>query len=400
MWRQGGFGLDIRANITYKYPIIGVLPPFHVTISNIKSAMKRYLYFLHNKKLSLLLVAGLLLLAPVLRFAFFLTTSAGDGRNVQMLDIGHGSSPGKMAADLETKKIISSARLFTLYTRFSGADARLKAGLYQFNDGMKPSEIVHKMVAGDVYLRLFALPEGYSTYQAAELLQSRRFFSKESFLKQCVNRKLLAELGIPGKSVEGYLYPGAYNIPPNMDEAELIRQMVRKFNEVYADKFDDRAKKLAMNRHKVLTLASMIEKEAVDPSERPIISAVFYNRLKKGMRLQSDPTAVYGVRAFAGKVSKQDIMRHSDYNTYLINGIPPGPIGNPSSAAIEAVLSPAQCDYLYFVAKKDGNHFFSKNLEEHNQAVNRYLKSSAAAPPATQHIAGYTNDQPNLTGRR
>lgn len=330
---------------------------------------------INKKNLIFLLVVAILLFAPFLRFALFIATPSGDGRNVQMLNLGHGSTPGKIAAELEAKGIISSARLFTIYTRLSGADARLKAGLYQFNDGMKPSEIMHKMVAGDVYLHLFALPEGYSTYQAAELLQARGFFSKESFLRQCANRKLLAELGIPGRSVEGYLYPGSYNIPPNMDEAGLIREMVRKFNEVYAARFADRAKKLGMPCHKVLTLASMIEKEAVAPSERPIISAVFFNRLKKGMRLQSDPTAVYGVRAFAGKVSKQDIMRPSPYNTYLINGLPPGPIGNPSSAAIEAVLNPAQCDYLYFVAKKDGNHFFSRTLEEHNQAVNRYLKS-------------------------
>ena len=306
-----------------------------------------------------------------------------------MQDFGHGSSIGKMAAELEAKKIISSARLFTLYTRLRGADARLKAGTYQFNDGMKPAEIVDKMVAGDVYQRLFALPEGYSIYQAAELLHARGFFNRDAFLKQCRDRSLLKELDIKEKSVEGHLYPGTYNILPAIGEADLIRQMVKKFNGMYAARFADRAARVGMSSTQVLTIASMIEKEAVEPSERPIISAVFHNRLKKGMRLQCDPTAVYGVRAFAGRVSKQDILRPSPYNTYTINGLPAGPIGNPSIAAIEAALNPAPSNYLYFVAKKDGSHFFSTNLAEHNRAVNRYLKSSPnSADLAARQTAG------------
>jgi UPF0755 protein len=145
----------------------------------------------------------------------------------------------------------------------------------------------------------------------------------------------------------------------------------------------------------------MIEKEAVQPAERPLIASVFHNRLKKGMRLQSDPTAVYGVRAFAGNVSKQDIMRNSPYNTYRINGLPPGPIGNPGSQAIEAVLSPASTGYLYFVAKKDGTHCFSATLEQHNKAVQTYLRSSAASITKTsQTVAGYRDDRQALAGGR
>ena len=351
------------------------------------SLIKRHL--LQTKSSRLLAVIAMVLLMPVLRFSFFIATAPGNGRNVQMQDFGHGSSIGKMAAELEAKKIISSARLFTLYTRLRGADARLKAGTYQFNDGMKPAEIVDKMVAGDVYQRLFALPEGYSIYQAAELLHARGFFNRDAFLKQCRDRSLLKELDIKEKSVEGHLYPGTYNILPAMGEADLIRQMVKKFNGMYAARFADRAARVGMSSTQVLTIASMIEKEAVEPSERPIISAVFHNRLKKGMRLQSDPTAVYGVRAFAGRVSKQDILRPSPYNTYTINGLPAGPIGNPSIAAIEAALNPAPSNYLYFVAKKDGSHFFSTNLAEHNRAVNRYLKSSPnSADLAARQTAG------------
>jgi len=230
------------------------------------------------------------------------------------------------------------------------------------------------MVAGEIFAYRFAVPEGYSIYQIAELLESHGIFKKEAFLKQCFNRALLKELGINGRSVEGYLFPSTYSIPPTMNEEGLIRMMVGQFDKVYGRRFADRLTSLGISRREVMTLASMIEKEAIIPAERPLIASVFRNRLKRGMPLQSDPTAVYGFRAFAGKVSKQDILRQSPYNTYLIQGLPPGPIGNPGSQAIEAAMAPAATPYLYFVAKKDGSHFFSVTLEEHNRAVRRYLR--------------------------
>ena len=150
--------------------------------------------------------------------------------------------------------------------------------------------------------------------------------------------------------------------------------MVGQFDRVYGQRFAEGAKAAGLSTRDVITLASLIEKEAVAPAERPLIASVFRNRLRIGMPLQSDPTAVYGIRAFTGSVTKQDIQRNTPYNTYLIKGLPPGPIGSPGSAAIEAVLTPATTSYLYFVARKDGTHQFSVNLEEHNRAVSRYLR--------------------------
>ena len=148
--------------------------------------------------------------------------------------------------------------------------------------------------------------------------------------------------------------------------------------------------------HNPRALASIVEREAVVPQEKPIIASVFLNRLKKGMPLQSDPTATYGIRAFGGKVSGTDVRRDSPYNTYMINGLPPGPIGNPGAEAIEAVLQPAATGYYYFVAKKDGTHHFSLNLDEHNRAVQMYLKGGASQAGSPE----YKNDHPNITGRR
>jgi UPF0755 protein len=329
---------------------------------------------LKKKKLLPALACALLVVLLLAGFGRFLTRPAGDGKNIRVFDFTEGSSFRKFAGDLESSGVISSARLFVVYARFRGADARAKAGSYQFSDGLPPMEILRRMVAGEVFVYRFAVPEGYSIFQVAELLDSRGIFKKDAFLKQCFNRPLLNELGIDGKSVEGYLFPSTYSIPPRIDEGALIRMMVGQFDKVYVEKFADRVKALGTSRSAVVTLASIIEKEAAIPAERPLVASVFRNRLNRGMPLQSDPTAVYGVRAFTGKVSKQDIMRRSPYNTYLIRGLPPGPIGNPGSEAIEAVLAPASTAYLYFVAKKDGSHFFSGSLEEHNRAVRKYLR--------------------------
>lgn len=363
------------------------------------SSVKQYLR--SKPRITVLLLVIAFCTPLLVRYGFFLTVPHGAGRNQQIVAFAKGRSLALFAVELEEKKLISSARLLTLHARLLGDDSRVQAGDYQLNDGMKPREILRKLVTGDVYVRLFAVPEGYSLYQLAELLQARGLFKKEDFIRACSDKKLLAELGINAHSVEGYLHPGSYNVVTGMDEAALITQMVKKFHEVFAAKFAERAKSSALDMGKILTLASMIEKEAVEPTERPLIAAVFLNRLQKGMRLQSDPTAVYGVRAFAGKISKQDIMRDSPYNTYLIAGLPPGPIGNPGSGSLEAVLNPARSTYLYFVAKKDGTHYFSSTLAEHNRAVVRYLKTAApSGTPTPRPVAEYKNDHPNLTGRR
>lgn len=318
----------------------------------------------------------LLVIVPLLYVGSFLVNPPGEGKNVQLFDFGHGFTLTKMARDLEAKGIISSARLFIIYTKLKGAESSIKAGIYQFDDGLPPGEILRKMIAGEVATRKFSVPEGYSMYQVAEMLDTQGLFQKEHFLRLCKSAPFLGELGIDAKSVEGYLYPCTYDITPKTDEAGLIRMMVEQFDKVYARRFAERVKGSGLGKHEVITLASIIDKEAVVPEERPLIASVFHNRLKRGMPLQSDPTAVYGLRAFGGKVSKRDILRSTPYNTYVIKGLPPGPIGNPSSEAVEAVLAPAKTGYLYFVSRKDGSHHFSATLDEHNRAVTTYLKQN------------------------
>ncbi|QWV94115.1 endolytic transglycosylase MltG [Geomonas oryzisoli] len=334
--------------------------------------------FRRQRKLCLVLLL-IVTLVPITRFSRFLLFPAGEGKRSEIVELGKGRPLKALAADLEARRILSSARLFTLYARIKGGDARLKAGYYQFDDGMRPSQILAKMISGDVYQRIFALPEGYSSYQVAEMLEKRGIFGKESFLAACRDAALLKELGIDAASAEGYLFPGSYNILPGKTELEVVREMVQRQQAYLKQSVDGRARAKGVSVQKLLTVASMVEKEAVLPAEKPLIAAVFQNRLKLGMRLQSDPTALYGVRAFAGKVRREDILKPTPYNTYLIPALPPGPIGNPGKDAIEAVLNPAAVPYLYFVGRGDGSHQFSKDLSSHNQAVQKYLKAPAAA---------------------
>jgi len=322
-----------------------------------------------------IIVVALLLLLPVLKFTSFIRIAPGSGKTSVICNFKGGFTLRKIAEELADRKVITSPTLFTLYARLRGEDGRIKAGYYQFTDGMTPREILRKLVNGEVYQRPFVLPEGYSVYQAAELLEQQGILNGPRFLARCTDRDLLRRLGIQEKSMEGYLFPGTYNVEPDMDEENLVRVMAEEFTKRRRAKYEARLHNEGKNWHEILTLASMIEKEAVVPAERPVIASVFYNRLRKGMRLQSDPTAVYGVRAFSGKVTKADILRPSPYNTYLVDGLPPGPIGNPGDSAIESALAPARTPYLYFVAKQDGSHHFSTTLDEHNRAVQQYLRT-------------------------
>jgi len=322
-------------------------------------------------------ISGLRLILSLLLlwYLFCLNIPPGSGATVLDLSFPSGSGIRKLAGELKSGGIIRSSWHFVLLTRLRGKANNLKAGEYRFNDGMTPSEILRKVATGDVDYRKFSLPEGYSIYQAAELLEQKGYFKSADFLNKCKDPALLGRLGLAGQSVEGYLYPATYNLQRSGDEEQLISQMVNQFEKKYAVLSAAGGSFARLSRREIVTLASVIEKEAVSPEEKPLISSVFHNRLRIGMPLQSDPTAVYGAKAFSGKVTSADIKRPSSYNTYLNRGLPPGPIGNPGSEALQAALYPAKTSYLYFVARQDGTHQFSRTLDEHNRAVNRYLRA-------------------------
>lgn len=328
-----------------------------------------------NFSTKLLCVSALrfFLMVFLLWYLFCLFISPGQGSITTDISFPSGSGIRKLANELKAGGVIRSSWHFVIMTRLRGDAHRLKAGEYRFSDNMTPGEILRKIVSGDVDCRKFTLPEGYSIYQAGELLEQKGYFKKDVFLDKCRDRSLLLSLGLSESSAEGYLYPATYNLSKGESVEQLLEQMIAQFNKAYAALQKSEGAH-SLSRHQLVTLASIIEKEAVSVDEKPIISSVFHNRLRIGMSLQSDPTAVYGVRAFSGKVSRADVQRTSPYNTYLNKGLQPGPIGNPGMDAVQAAMNPAKTDFLYFVARQDGTHYFSRSLEEHNRAVVRYLR--------------------------
>lgn len=314
-----------------------------------------------------------LLLVFAVGWYLHLARPAGDGKRVYGLTVPKGAGFVQVARDLERQGIVRSALHFRLVGRLKGLDRRMQPGDYRLSNAMTPVEILEKMASGVSDARKFVVPEGYSIYQLAELLEKQGLFGSKEFLAVCKDKQLLQHFDIMAKSVEGYLFPGTYLIGFHLDARGLVMEMVREFRHRITS-LQGQLDKAGLSLHQVITLASMVEKEAVVPEEKPLIASVFRNRLKIGMPLQSDPTAIYGVRAFGGTVTKQDLRRESPYNTYRVRGLPPGPIGNPGIDAIKAVLQPARTDYLYFVARKDGTHQFSRTLQEHNQGVRQFLK--------------------------
>ena len=213
--------------------------------------------------------------------------------------------------------------------------------------------------------------------QIAAAFAEDSWVDAEKFLALCRNPEFVHSMGIPADTLEGYLFPETYAlVRGEVSERSLITRMVRHFDHVW--KSLDKPEPLPLERHQLVTLASMVEKETGKSGERSIIAAVFYNRLSGKMRLQSDPTTIYGLKDFNGNLTRKDLQSRSPYNTYVIRGLPPGPICNPGRAALDAVLHPAEVDYLYFVSRNDGSHRFSRTLKEHNRAVAKYQKPGSA----------------------
>src|SRR6185369_16710314 len=234
-----------------------------IKISNLFSGRFKWI-FVSSVIISALLIA---------RFAFFLYSSEGEGKTVRVVDFAKGSSLRKFSDELEKGGVIGSSTLFMAYARVSGLAGKVKAGTYQFTDAMSPLQIFRKLESGDVYEKKFAVPEGYSIFQIAEMLDSRGYFKREPFLRECSNPQLLKELGIRGPSVEGYLYPSTYNLLKAEDPAALIKLMVGQFRKVYDERFATLEKSSHLTRSQIITLASIVEKEAVVGQEKPLIAS-------------------------------------------------------------------------------------------------------------------------------
>ena len=327
-----------------------------------------------SKLATLLALAIVLFLLLDFLVSFVLPpTFQGEEKSVLILK---GSTFREVVQALDEEGVLRSPTGFYLMARVLGVAGSVQAGEYKLSTAMTPSVILHKLVSGDVVKYRVTIPEGYTVRQiAVRLAELGIITEQEEFLQAAFSSDFDAILGIEGESVEGYLFPDTYLFSKEVAPHEVIKTMVGKFKRVYAPDFSQRAAELGMTDREVVTLASIIEKETGRPEERPLISAVFHNRLKRGIPLASDPTVIYGIKDFDGNLRKRDLETRTPYNTYLIQGLPPGPIANPGRASIEAALYPASVKYLYFVSRNDGSHHFSTTLREHNEAVRRYQKA-------------------------
>ncbi len=309
----------------------------------------------------------------ILELKIFATTPANTAASKNIVITVHPGQTLKTTADrLHKENIIKNAAKFVLIARFKGYDKRLKAGEYLLSAAMAPMQLLAIMVKGTVKLYKLTIPEGYNLYQIAELVDAANFGTKNDFIKAATDTALARKNGLEEETFEGYLFPDTYFFPKEVTIEKIISTMVRRFWSVFVPEWQARAKDLGLSVHQVVTLASIIEKETGASFERPIISSVFHNRLKKKMRLESDPTVIYGIKNFDGNLTRKHLTTRTPYNTYKIRGLPIGPIANPGSASLEAALYPDKTPYIFFVARKDSTHQFSTNLKQHNRAVRKY----------------------------
>ncbi|MGD0819300.1 MAG: endolytic transglycosylase MltG [Desulfomonilia bacterium] len=303
----------------------------------------------------------------------FLRTPITPHKPVEV-DIVPGQSAWEITQTLKNTGVISHAGTFIIIATLTGKAKHLRAGAYVFEGNHVPMDIMDILFRGKTLKYRITIPEGYTIYQIGEAVSRTGLIPKNLFIQSALSPKTKDFFQVKAPSMEGFLYPDTYYLVPHMTPLEIMAKMIDRFRGIYTPEMEQRAKAIGMSKLEVITLASLIEKEAYAKAEQPIISSVFHNRMMRGMRLQSDPTAIYGIEGFTGKIGPDDLLRESPYNTYRHGGLPPGPICNPGLDSIRSALWPAKTTYLYFVSQGDGTHSFSHSLEEHNRAISNNSK--------------------------
>ena len=324
--------------------------------------------------LFVVLAGGVLLVAA--RSA--LAPTGGESERV-VFEVPPGASLKRVARDLEGAGLVHDARAFEWLARWRGRAADLRAGEYELSRGLGAEGVLAALAAGRVRTHELSFPEGLTAVQIAERVEAAGFAPAADFLDQVRDRELAAELGIEGEDLEGYLFPETYQLARGVSPRFIARTLVQEFLAAWAE-IEPLAKESGLSMREIVTLASIVEKETGAPQERPLIAAVFLNRMRLGMRLETDPTVIYGIPDFDGNLTRRHLEDGSNpYNTYRIPGLPPGPIANAGRASLRAVVEPAETEYLFFVSRNDGTHVFSRTYREHVNAVNRFQRGGRSS---------------------
>lgn len=303
----------------------------------------------------------------------YFTAADPENKTTVMVTIEPGKGMKEIAEFLAGYGLIKDAWGFALLARLRNQDTQMHAGEYQLAPSMSPQEILLKISNGEIFKRKVLIKEGATLVQIAEAVDAAGLVSTTEFIRETKNIERMRKLGIPASvSLEGYLFPQTYFFSRPATAAQIIEAMISEGGKTWTPEYNARGNELKMSRHDVLTLAAIIEKESGVVAEQPIISSVFHNRLGLGMKLQSDPTVIYGIKDYNGNITKEDLQTPTPYNTYTNFGLPPGPICSPGATAIKAALYPANSSALFFVANGHGAHVFSTTLAEHNENVAKY----------------------------
>jgi UPF0755 protein len=303
------------------------------------------------------------------------TPYAGFSQNDVIIDLPPGTSEREIARRLAEGGVVPDALTFRIAAWLSHADRRLQAGEYRFTSAASPREVVSRLVRGDVDTRMVTFPEGLTIREMAPIFERSGLGSASDFARAASAGALAFRFDSRATTLEGYLFPATYALPPRAGAEGAVSAMLAQFEKVFDPALQAAATEQHLTPRQVVTLASLVEKETARPEERPLVAAVYRNRLKAGIALQCDPTVIYALmlaNRWNGNITKEDLQINSPYNTYRYPGLPPGPIASPGRASLEAALHPSPVDYLYFVSRNDGTHVFASTLDEHNRNVAKW----------------------------
>ena len=315
----------------------------------------------------------------------------GYGASFAIIEISEGTGAARAIEILEEHGVIQRSPLALVYLRLTGRTRGLKAGEYSFTRPMTPGEVFDKLISGDVYYHRVTIPEGVRSDEVFVQFVRAGFGTEEQYREAFRDTSMMADLDPEATDLEGYLFPDTYSLQKGTTPKSIVTTMVARFREVFQPSWIETARQRGLTVREATTLASMVEWETAQADEDAQVASVFHNRLRLGMRLQCDPTVIYALamrNAFDGNIRKDDLRIDSRYNTYRYPGLPPGPIGNPGSAALQAAVEPADTNFLYFVSMNTGRHFFSTTLRDHNRAVWQYQVRPFRLRKAARYSSG------------
>ena len=331
---------------------------------------------------TLALAAGALAIATAAGWYYLWSSPTPVLGTPSLVSIERGESFRSVARRLAAAGVVRSSTVLLLYGELTGDARRVQPGDYEFNGGERIPDVMRHLVNGNVVVLTVVIPEGLTVHQIAERLGIAGLVCPPDFERAARDGALVRALGLGPLGAEGYLFPATYKFSPHATTSDVLAAMLTRFYQVLTDRAQERMFELGLDTRKLVTMASIVEKEARVPGERKLIAGVFYNRLRLGMPLQSDPTAEYSFEG-ESESAAATVRSPTTFNTYAFAGLPPGPIANPGSRSIEAALYPAHTDYLYFVARDDGTHIFSKSFKEHDRAIAMLKKAASVHDPAT-----------------